>query len=171
MKTPDDAETALAPETGSLPASLAEIAAAIPKPIIVERLETVAAGTDYMFTVRLHRFFCPACRRSHQIHVTDGAPDKAGAGVYFSGGLDRPTYRGQQTVQFSAGEPPIQKVCRYQIADGLITYGQYCSHDMSGETLALQPVPDWMITETKDDDPPEERSAAPPVAVTPAEAD
>lgn len=57
----------------------------------------------------------------------------------FNGDLRRPTFH--PSVRISWGREPGSKCCHYNITDGTIFYHGDTTHKLSGQTLALEPIP------------------------------
>jgi hypothetical protein len=120
-------------------------------PIVVERQ---VINQDKHTGIR-HHYWCPGCDSLHGIAIRPHTQDN-GAGWEFTGTLERPTYSPSQLTTWNRwkgdGVEPEKFVCHTFIREGRIEFLNDCTHALKGQTVALPPLPDWVVQENRDED-------------------
>lgn len=78
---------------------------------------------------------CPGCDMAHLIYVRDGVRPRPSWA--WNGDAERPTFEPSIRVQWSEGDPPVQRCCHSFVRDGRIQFLPDCTHALAGQTVAL----------------------------------
>ena len=109
-------------------------------PIVVERKVEYPDGRKGL----RHCYWCPGCDALHCIAINPVKADN-GAGWTFNGTLDCPTYEPSQLTSYETGAG--KSVCHTFIRGGMIQFLGDSTHSHAGRTVALPPLPDWVVGE------------------------
>lgn len=80
-------------------------------------------------------FHCPGCDMAHAVTVGEGAGPRWG----FNGDYERPTFSPSVLVTYPWGDPPVEKRCHSFVREGRIEFLSDCTHNLAGQTVALEP--------------------------------
>lgn len=121
-------------------------------PIVVERYSVHDHGKPTERRVRMHYYWCPGCDALHGIAIRPDV-NSIGAGWEFTGTLKCPTYAPSQLTHWDGLENGVEvrKVCHTFIREGRIEFLGDCTHAMRNQTVALPPLPDWVIRDGDDE--------------------
>ena len=97
--------------------------------------------------VTRHMYWCPGCDSVHAIAIRPSVNDN-GAGWTWDGNLEKPTYEPSQLTKYTYGAEGNKRteICHTFIRQGKIQYLSDCTHSMAGQTVEMQPLPDWALS-------------------------
>lgn len=78
-------------------------------------------------------FWCPGCKEMHSLSV--GRPGKPN--WQFDGNLESPTFTPSLLYPREVGR------CHLFVRQGRIEYLGDCHHELAGQTVPMEPLPDW----------------------------
>lgn len=83
-------------------------------------------------------FDCPGCKSGHFVHVKPHqAPN--GASWNFNNDLEKPTFSPSILSQINYQHKPTS-VCHLFVIDGMINFLNDCTHELAGQTVAMENV-------------------------------
>jgi hypothetical protein len=77
---------------------------------------------------------CPGCGFDHEV-VIDGT-----RGWKWNGSVEKPTITPSILVQWTYGDPPVDRRCHSFVTDGRIRFLEDCTHSLAGQEAELPDI-------------------------------
>ncbi|MCK5132686.1 MAG: hypothetical protein KAR40_11110 [Candidatus Sabulitectum sp.] len=90
-----------------------------------------------------YAFYCPGCERMHEVAVNSPFPN--GAQWAYNNDPEKPTFSPSLHIKGEAS------CCHSFVREGNIEFLSDCTHKLAGQTVALPPLPEWVLTREAED--------------------